>query len=265
MPYSVNFYFLLDPGGNCINLTYPASGHDTLPVCDGGDGCVWLPLSNIEDDIVVHCPGCITPGIVVSNYSILRSSFGLQDSDNDGKADNSLTQIEKSSAWFNQNKSKLKTKYAGLGDKLEDRLLAYFGAGEPGAGGYNYPMMQNLNANLNYLQLSRKIPLGNSLMDVTVDTIVIYIDTPDTTQNDPCIECLEYGLSPTRYSTQRKLIITGPSINNYLHTVGDYYLFTFSSKDSTGSWIETYMTPRLLQILALITLYKVSLKINVIG
>ncbi|MBK7966098.1 MAG: hypothetical protein IPK10_13005 [Bacteroidetes bacterium] len=130
-----------------------------------------------------------------------------------------------------------------MGDKLEDRLLAYFGAGEPGAGGYNYPMMQNLNANLNYLQLSRKIPLGNSLMDVTVDTIVIYIDTPDTTQNDPCIECLEYGLSPTRYSTQRKLIITGPSINNYLHTVGDYYLFTFSSKDSAGSWIGNLHDP----------------------
>ncbi|MBP6511629.1 MAG: T9SS type A sorting domain-containing protein [Bacteroidia bacterium] len=237
VPYAVKFYFLLDPSGDCLNLTYPVSEHDTIPVCDGGDGCAWLPLSSVEDDIVVHCPGCVTPGIVVSNYSIYRSSFGLQDSDNDGKADDSLTQIEKGTTWFNQNRSKLKTSYAGVGDKLEDRLSAYFGAGDPFADGYNYPMMVSQNADLNYLQLSRKIPLGNSLMDITVDTIVIYIDTPDNTQTELCIECVEYGISPTQFSTQRKLIISGASVNNYLYTVGDYYLFTFSSWDSAGSWI----------------------------
>ncbi len=236
VPYAVKFYFLLDPSGDCVNLTYPNSGHDTIPFCDGGDGCAWLPLSKVEDDIVVHCPGCLTPGIVVSNYSIYRSSFGLQDSNNDGKADDSLTQIEKGTTWFNQNKSKLKTAYAGLGDKLEDRMLAYFSPGELPSG-YNYTMMVNQNAKLKYLQLSRLIPHGNSIMNITVDTIVIYIDTPDTTQTEPCIECVEYGLSPAQYSTQRKLVISGASINNYLDTVGDYYLFTLSSRDSTASWI----------------------------
>ena len=52
-----------------------------------------MPLSETGNEVNVHCPGCTTPGIIVDNYSLIRSydagtnSYGLQDTDDNGRAD----------------------------------------------------------------------------------------------------------------------------------------------------------------------------------
>ena len=240
VPYSVKFYFLLNPTGDCTGLSFPGSG-DTLPPTCLSDSCEWLPLSKIEDDIVVHCPGCITPGIVISNYNIRRTSYGLQDTNNDGLADTPATPIDENSLWFNDHRSQLSSHYASLGDRLEDRLLAYFSAGVIGTGsgsGYTYPQMITNGAILKHLQLSRLIPASHDTMQLHIDTLTIYIDTPDNTGLNSCLDCSEYGLSPAQYSTQRKLIISGPAIYNYVDTsITNYYLINLTSWDSLGNMV----------------------------
>ncbi len=131
--YKVIYDWLLNPSGSCNTLTFPTNNVD--PAICTGTNCKWLPLSFVEDDIVVHCPGCVTPGIVVRSYKMERTNYGNKDSNDNGFADNPLTPIEYNSPSFLTNRNDYGWHNSGIGDQLTDYLVAEFGPGDSTNGG----------------------------------------------------------------------------------------------------------------------------------
>lgn len=232
--YKVLYDWLLNPSGSCNSLTFPAD--NVNPAICTGTNCEWLPLSFVEDDIVVHCPGCITPGIVVRSYRMERTSYGNKDSNDNGFADSPLTPIEYNSPSFLANRNDYGWYNSGIGDQLTDYLVAEFGAGDSGAGGYNYPMMKFQHSYLNHLQLDRIISAGLDTMKVLPDTVLLYIDTPISGAPDSCIDCGVFNVNGNNFVTQRVLKFFGSSISKilFLDAVNNRYFFSFSSVDSSG-------------------------------
>ena len=231
--YRVNYDWLLNPDGSCNSLAFP-SNHTDPAVCTGTN-CAWLPLSYVGDDIVIHCPGCVTPGIVIRSYRMERSNYGYLDSNDDGFADNPLTPVVYNSSQYLATKSDFGWINSGMGDELTDYQVAEFTPGDAGNGGYTYPQMQANNAFLNYLQLNRSIRAGLDTMKVQPDTITLYIDYPQTGSDpDSCIDCGLFNVSPVNFHTQRILKFYGASLNKVmaLDTVINQYFYTFSSFDN---------------------------------
>lgn len=232
--YKVLYDWLLNPSGSCNSLTFPAGNVD--PAICTGTNCKWLPLSFVEDDIVVHCPGCVTPGIVVRSYRMERTSYGNKDSNDNGFADSPLTPIEYNSPSFLANRNNYGWYNSGIGDQLTDYLVAEFGAGDSGAGGYTYPMMTAQHSYLNHLQLDRIISAGLDTMKVLPDTVLLYIDTPVSGAPDSCIDCGVFNVDSTKFVTQRVLKFFGSSLSKilFLDAVNNRFFFSFSSVDSSG-------------------------------
>ncbi len=192
-PYFVEFHLLAEPDTNCLTTAIP-SGHD-MPLTITDPKQKWLALSTEDNDISVHCPGCLAPGIIVDHYKMNRTSLGLQDSDDDGRADSATAVIDPSSAWYQNNKEKLKLDFSAYNDRIEDLLIAHLEPGDASGGGYSYEDMQAspLNLRFNALQVSRRIPLGLQTMLLTPDTVEFYIDHPQDSTGG-CFECEPFGM-----------------------------------------------------------------------
>jgi hypothetical protein len=233
-PYNVEFYLLAAPSQSCVSVTIPSNHSSTLIINDTTQQ--WLPLSDEGSGISVHCPGCLAPGIIVDYYNMQRNSFGLQDSDNDGRADSLNAVIDPSGSWFAANKNKLNTNFSGFGDRVEDLLTAHLQEGDPGSGGYSYVQMQQapLNLRFNALQVGREIPMGLDTMLMLPDSLIFYVDTPMTTVGG-CFECDDFGLNPGSFKTQLKIVATGADIfNHFLDTITASNLYLFSFVDTVG-------------------------------
>ena len=231
-PYDVSFYMMANPD-SCFTLSFTDTTHTTPPGCTGF-GCAWLPLSSRGGHIYTHCPGCLHPGLIVDDYEIKRTSFGLQDSDDDDRADTGFVQITDTSAWFATKQQYLKPSFSSFGDIVEDFLTAHFQEGDVSLGGYTYQQMLDVNVQLPFLQLSRQIPAALDTMKLYPLEFTLYIDTPDFV-NPNCIDCNPFSVNPLLYRTQQILHINGID-SNYLDTTvsANRYLFTFQSKDSSG-------------------------------
>jgi hypothetical protein len=85
--YSIRFSLLANE--DCFSFI-PNTNFGIAPICnaDNGGACCWLPLNEEERFVNVHCPGCKAPGIIVDSYTLERTSFGFEDLDDDGRADN---------------------------------------------------------------------------------------------------------------------------------------------------------------------------------
>jgi hypothetical protein len=233
-PYAVAFYLLADPLKSCFTVTIPTSHYSPLIVNDPSQQ--WLPLSDEGSGISVHCPGCLAPGIIVDYYKMQRNSFGLQDSDNDGRADSLNAVIDPSGSWFAANKNKLNTNFSGFGDRVEDLLTAHLQAGDPGSGGYSYVQMQQppLNLRFNALQVGREIPMALDTMRLLPDSLFFYVDSPTNTPGG-CFECEMYGMDVDSFTTQLKIVATGADIfNHFLDTIAASNLYLFSFVDTVG-------------------------------
>ncbi|MBK8876177.1 MAG: T9SS type A sorting domain-containing protein [Bacteroidetes bacterium] len=233
-PYAVAFYLLADPLHSCFTVTIPTSHYSPLIVNDPTQQ--WLPLSDEGSGISVHCPGCLAPGIIVDYYKMQRNSFGLQDSDNDGRADSLNAVIDPSGNWFAANKNKLNTNFSGFGDRVEDLLTAHLQAGDPGSGGYSYVQMQQppLNLRFNALQVGREIPMALDTMRLLPDSLFFYVDSPTNTPGG-CFECEMYGMDVDSFTTQLKIVATGADIfNHFLDTITASNLYLFSFVDTVG-------------------------------
>ncbi|MCX6274150.1 MAG: right-handed parallel beta-helix repeat-containing protein, partial [Bacteroidetes bacterium] len=66
---------------------------DPLPKPSCND--CYVPMTRTAGNIHIHCPGCITPGIETTSFSLFRLpySYGMKDGDNDGLADVPVQQI----------------------------------------------------------------------------------------------------------------------------------------------------------------------------
>ncbi|MEI2759123.1 MAG: T9SS type A sorting domain-containing protein [Bacteroidia bacterium] len=238
-PYQINFYTLPNPS-NCLTLTQTTP--NTLPVISDVRQ-QWLPLSYTGDQISVHCPGCLAPGAIVSNYKINRVSFGLQDSNNDSRTDNA-TKIIKGDNYYNTFKNYLNENFAHYSDTLEDYLSAYFQDGDNSGtgGGYTYQQLVTAGVPLHFMQLSRIIPFGLDSFNLTIDSVVLYIDTliPNT---NACIDCADFGLTGNSVVTQS--VVAFNRADAYSHCVladvpRNQLLFTFC--DTTGGNIQAFET-----------------------
>ncbi|HOZ91149.1 MAG TPA: T9SS type A sorting domain-containing protein [Bacteroidia bacterium] len=238
-PYQINFYTLPNPS-NCFTLTQTTP--NTLPVISDVRQ-QWLPLSYTGDQISVHCPGCLAPGAIVSNYKINRVSFGLQDSNNDGRTDNA-TKIIKGDNYYNTFKNYLNENFAHYSDTLEDYLSAYFQDGDNSGtgGGYTYQQLVTAGVPLHFMQLSRIIPFGLDSFNLTIDSVVLYIDTliPNT---NACIDCADFNLTGNGVVTQS--VVAFNRVDAYSHCVmadvpRNQLLFTFC--DTTGGNIQSFET-----------------------
>jgi hypothetical protein len=131
--YSIKFSLLLDEG--CANFT-PNSNFSTPPACSptNGGSCCWLPLNKEEKFINVHCPGCKAPGIIVDNFTLLRTTFGFEDANNDGKADvdgsGNMIPINITPPSSYSMELELNKNGSVHGDKVEGTLIAHFQNGE---------------------------------------------------------------------------------------------------------------------------------------
>jgi hypothetical protein len=99
------------------------------------DAC-FVPLSQVDFDIQLHCPGCVTPGIIITEFELDRINLGFRDSDDDGIADGGTPTFITSgygpldSLWVN-------TKGSIVGDTLEGRAQAFLVDGDP-SDGFSY-------------------------------------------------------------------------------------------------------------------------------
>ncbi|MBL0343548.1 MAG: hypothetical protein IPP71_23450 [Bacteroidetes bacterium] len=217
------------PDANCFNAIIPLR-HDTALVITNPKQ-KWLALSVEDNDIAIHCPGCRAPGIIVDYYKMNRKSLGLQDSDNDGRADSISAVIDTGSTWYHTNKNKIRRDFSSYNDLIEDFLIAHLQPGDPSDSGYSYAQMQDtlLNLRFNALQLSRKIPHGLQTMNLIPDTLLFYIDSPDDSIGG-CYECDDFAMNANDFTTQLKLTVTGSDIfTHFLDTIinNNEYLFRF--------------------------------------
>ncbi|MFN0187904.1 MAG: T9SS type A sorting domain-containing protein, partial [Bacteroidia bacterium] len=235
--FEVKFHLIPNPD-SCFNLTYNDTAHILPPNCTGISCDDWIPLSSSASRIFTHCPGCLAPGIIVQDYKMKRISFGLQDSNNDGLADNSLTQIMNPSPWFTSHENDLIQHFSSYGDQLEDKMTAYFQDGDSSAGGYNYVQLRNIGLTLPFLQLSRIIPAGLDTMKAFPLEFTFYIDSIMSPSN--CIDCDGFSLDTSITRTLYKLNISGANLNQYLDVIQNEnrLLFTFDgSIDSLNQLI----------------------------
>ncbi len=235
--FEVKFHLFPNPD-SCFNLTYNDTAHILPPNCTGISCDAWIPLSSSASRIFTHCPGCLAPGIIVQDYKMKRISFGLQDSNNDGLADNSLTQIMNPSPWFTSHENDLIQHFSSYGDQLEDKMTAYFQDGDSSSGGYNYIQLRNIGLTLPFLQLSRIIPAGLDTMKAFPLEFTFYIDSIMSPSN--CIDCDGFSLDTSITRTLYKLNVSGANLNQYLDVVQNEnrLLFTFDgSIDSLNQLI----------------------------
>ena len=238
-PYKAEFHLLAD-AGNCFTINLPSASvfHYQEPTFSATDGIAqWLPLSHAGNTISVHCPGCVIPGIIVDHYRMERNTYGLQDSDNDHRADSATAVIDTGSVWFAQNKNNLSSTTLAFGDRCTDYLRAHVQPGDPGNDGYSYAQIKQLGLRLNALQLSRIMPLALDTMMVVPDTLTFYIDDP-TDSIGGCLECEPFGAGNDDFITLLKIVVTGTDIAQFFlntNTNLNEYLYSFTSFfDSTA-------------------------------
>ncbi len=232
--YQIDFHLMNNPGGICNAISFPSLGSNQPP--SNCSNCCWLPLARAANNVSVHCPGCLAPGIIANSYTMQRRSFGMPDANNNRKADTTAMLTSGDTAYFNTYSQQMHSIRANHRDVLEDRLRAHLQEGDPSLGGYDYPMMLGDTARLNVLQLIRNIKLKNyPQFKLTPYYLKLYIDAPDTSaQAVDCIDCHSFGISGL-YRTQRIIEVDEDSIGYYFRdsAATNTYLFTFDDTDTS--------------------------------
>lgn len=151
------------------------------------DTC-WVPLSQRVSQVEVHCPGCVTPGII-SNDSLARINLGFEDGDDDGMPDGvSLTRIGPGYA------HPVAKKNAVVGDTLETVTTAFFEDGDASrTGGFTYADWQDFwggtgpgrdSVRFSHLIIQHKVhnadTLGLTCISATLEYYPDSMGTPDT-------------------------------------------------------------------------------------
>jgi hypothetical protein len=181
-------YSGFSPGNNCTDMQ-----------------CL-LPLNSVSGYTTVHCPGCVSPGIVVTDYRMERTTLGFPDANNNRYADN-FTFIDyepglnpKTYSHYNE----LNLTSGVFGDSLTDFTIAYFQDGfydcnqqTSLATGYTYDMLQNasnFDIDLSTLQVLRHIPHASANeFAVEVTGFSFYVDMPSG--SSVCRDCNDFYTS----------------------------------------------------------------------
>lgn len=103
------------------NSSYVVESFIDLEDCE--NGCQ-LPVSKLEERVAVQCPGCLTPGWNITDFTMERITLGLTDANNDGIPDNNLTAPREDVDLFRGN----------VGDVFRTRLVALLDRGDSDRG-----------------------------------------------------------------------------------------------------------------------------------
>jgi Secretion system C-terminal sorting domain len=240
-------YISLLPKEDC----YSISTQGIVSATNLNANSCWIPLAKVDTKppINIQCPGCRSPGIIVDHYEIFRTTYGYQDVDNDGLAENPLLPID-----FYKRQGplpaysefyKLNHRTASVGDELEDYLFARFEDGSfdyiPPQNvdcGYTYDCMKANLTYLDFIQIERTFPYSDLIdFDINMFEIDLYIDDPSLTCISPPLcqidkDKFEFS-EPLNYSaaTGAKVTFSGSNLSNILQRQGDKFLITFSETE----------------------------------
>jgi len=254
--YQVNFYMMTN-NENCYDdgqFVFPNNCGGNLLDCanaannvESCTDCLWLPLTGVTEDFNLHCPGCNSPGMIITNYEMKRSTFGFEDFNDTRIADNTGT-----------NPISIDTGYArydflnhhgsNFGDNLADTLSAWFFDGptfvsgnDPDTSGFSYNNNMISGSNnlvLRYLQLNRLIPHMNT-MNIKLKSFKLYIDAE---LNNPALECCdcEEFYTPQQILDGRQTIFMlerigdiemAPYVQRIVNGEDGNYFFTFDADE----------------------------------
>ncbi|HLG35014.1 MAG TPA: PKD domain-containing protein [Bacteroidia bacterium] len=125
-----------------------------------GDPFCWIPLASKDAVKFVHCAGCVTPGIIVDNDVIRRTTYGFEDPENDAVINTSapvpITPLYSEFNLINDERS-------FRGDLIESTLEAHFENGAFPPNAWMYSHMQSNGAELTHLYLEKYFPKTNNL------------------------------------------------------------------------------------------------------
>lgn len=243
--YDVEFSILQDEA--CL-VGFNATNHP--PTCTGT--CCWLPLSSVVKIAAVHCPGCLSPGVIERNYEMYRMTYGYEDDNNDRKVDGGNITYTPGNVPNGYNEyGLLKKERSTHGDMLEDRAVAYVPLGyndptEPPADrGYCYeigapaaPEMQGNNIILDVLQLHRTITKSDVAdMNIQVKEIEFYLDDPTFTTY-PCLDQVKFENAMDAHPTILHMTVGSNGLANVLERNGEEFLFTFNLVD-INNWLSS--------------------------
>ena len=227
-------YIMPDATGSCNGALYPTTNHDTLPTFNTGQA--FIPLASATHNIHVHCPGCLAPGVIADRYRLSRTSFGLQDSNNDGIADDSLLQVAPGNSYYANHSKSIARNNSSVGDTLRDYVTLHLQDGDPTLGGYNYAQMKTYGAILNYLNIGVTIPSAFDTLNLMPDGYDFYIDI-DTTAA-PCIDCNKFEVS-ANFKTILHIFVPTANMATYMQmiTTQNKFYYTFSALDTSAQYI----------------------------
>ncbi len=226
----------------------------TITNCDPSE--CFLPLSKISGYKIVHCPGCKTPGVIVDNYRLERTSLGFKDIQNnrfaDGTSPADVIPYEPGMSVIPHTYSKygdLSLNKSIYGDYLNDFTIAHFEDGAVGnpASGFQYCNMKDRGIDLNVLQVYRDFPFsGSNDYNVTVTGFDFYIDDPYTGSSG-CSDCDDFYAAPVGDHTLVKLTVdaSSPVFSTYFERLAspqdDKMLFTFD-ETTLNTLITNYIS-----------------------
>lgn len=170
----------------CCGATNPTYSVETY--ISGIDGC-YIPMVKQDGNIFIHCPGCVTPGFIVTNSSLERenTSYGLKDNTNIGATNGGVPVTIADNISLNRSMA---------GDDLVGHVQAWL---SPGTGGCPTGCtLSNLNgagnfAGIDHAYLEQRIPFS-TLFDLEVTSLTITIGNATTTLiGAPIADVLQYG------------------------------------------------------------------------
>ncbi|MBL0053289.1 MAG: hypothetical protein IPP29_18185 [Bacteroidetes bacterium] len=241
------FHLLPRPSLSCDKLNYPPVYNTIEPTLPVNSTAAFLPLSSKEHNYFVHCPGCVTPGILTQDYHTDRISYGLKDTDNDGKADSQTSLIDANYI----NAMPVERKYSSWGDKIVDYTTATFQDGDPNMDGFTYAQMNNVNngtiGKFNFIQCERKFPHALTIVNLVPVKLSFFVDRAGS---GAIVQGAGFVLPQTNYETVLWFTVsTQPDLNRYITNVpgnipeNDIYYLNFSALAN-----ELYQMVCLLQI-----------------
>jgi hypothetical protein len=133
----------------------------------------WIPMTRQNLTINVHCPGCITPGIIVDNAELSRKNLGLNDLDNDGFADNPVNVIIPTYSRYNA----INRHASIVGDTLVSDVTAHFQDGDNTTGGFTYEdWLESWGTHFKQLSFEQLMPSSASNdLDIHIITDTFFI------------------------------------------------------------------------------------------
>jgi hypothetical protein len=170
--YRIKTFLQINPTGSCVTQCR-------------------IPLNVVSDKILVHCPGCVTPGIEVKSYSLVRDpvSYGYMDSDNDMIADPGPVQLN--AANNSNNNLQLNISRSIYGDQLTSKLSATFFPGDANIStGIDFCELDAANVfgstyTLEHLYLEQKIPHSN-INEMNLEMTDCYLVIHPALSSDIC-------------------------------------------------------------------------------